>query len=451
MLSLSAAALADRLDRPPIEGGSGPLRLRRYWSYREVVRDGLASPITDGTEALERLEQTLAEAIKGQSMADVPVGAFLSGGVDSSTIVALYQKYSPTPVRTYSIGFEERGFDEAHHARAIAKHLGTVHHEHYVTLKQARDVIPLLPTMYDEPFADSSQIPTYLVSRYARDEVTVAMTGDGGDELFAGYRRHYLAPQLWKQLSRVPGPVRSIAAGALGHVPPGLWAAAANLVSRGKSPFFGAKVRKGLRIARSIKSFDELYPTFLDEWSMERSPVIGGDDEGFRADLDAAPDGPLEVRMMYCDAVSYLPGDILCKVDRASMAVSLETRVPFLDHRVAALAAQIPIHLKVRGVHGKHILRELLFREVPRELFDRPKAGFAVPVGEWIKGELRPWAEDLLDPGRMAGEGWFDASIVQRRWRDHIDGRRDSTAALWAILMFQAWLREQQTATALAA
>ena len=453
MLTLSAAALEHPLDQPPAEGGEGPLRLNRYWSYRQVVQDGLASPIDDEREALERLEQVLADAIRGQSMADVPVGAFLSGGIDSSTIVALYQKYSSTPVRTYSIGFEETGFDEAHHAKAVAEHLGTIHHEHYVTVREARDVIPLLPAMYDEPFADSSQIPTYLVSRYARQEVTVAMTGDGGDELFGGYRRHYLAPRLWAQLSRVPGPVRSAVAGALSHVPPGLWTTAANLVSRGNRPFFGSKVRKGLRVARATKSFDELYPTFLDEWSMEQSPVIGADadQEDFRFDLDAAPGAPPAARMMYCDAVSYLPGDILCKVDRASMAVSLETRVPFLDHRVAALAARIPIGLKVRGAHGKHILRELLYREVPRELLERPKAGFGIPVGEWIKGELRPWAEELLDPARMAGEGWFDAKIVQRRWRDHLEGRRDSSSALWAILMFQAWQREQKEAVALAA
>jgi asparagine synthase (glutamine-hydrolysing) len=451
VLSISAGALDKPLDRPPAEDVAGPVRLTRYWSYRQVVEDGLANPIGDEREALDSLENVLTESIKGQSMADVPVGAFLSGGIDSSTIVALYQKYSTRPVRTYSIGFEETGFDEAHHAKAVAKHLGTVHHEHYVTVREARDVIPQLPAIYDEPFGDSSQIPTYLVSRYARDEVTVALTGDGGDELFAGYRRHYLAPRMWEQLNRVPAAVRSIAAGGLAHVSAETWTAAAKLLGRGDYPFLGSKIRKGLRIAQKARSFDDLYPTFLDEWSMEESPVIGLGEEDFRFDLDAAPGGPLAVRMMYCDGVSYLPGDILCKVDRASMAVSLETRVPFLDHRVAALAARIPIDLKIRGTHGKHILRKLLYREVPSELLDRPKAGFGIPVGEWIRGELRPWAEDLLDSKRMAEEGWFDPAIVQRRWRDHLEGRRDSTPALWAILMFQAWLREQKVTTALAA
>ena len=451
IVTLSAAGLSRPLDQPPAEGSEGALSLRRYWSYRQVVSDGLASQFESESEAVEELERVLAEAIKSQAVADVPVGAFLSGGIDSSTVTALYQKYSATPVRTYSIGFEEQGFDEAHHAKAVAEHLATVHHEHYVTVREARDVIPLLPTMYDEPFADSSQIPTFLVSRYARKEVTVALTGDGGDELFAGYRRHYLAPQFWQQLSRVPMAIRSPAASALSKIPAGVWAGAANLLTKGERPFLGSKIRKGLRIARSISSFDELYPTFLDEWSLEKSPVIGGDGEDYRLDLDLAPGAPPAVRVMYCDAVSYLPGDILTKVDRASMAVSLETRVPFLDHRVAAVAARIPIDFKVRGVHGKHILRQLLYREVPRELFDRPKAGFAVPVGEWIKGPLRDWAEELLDPTRMAQEGWFDAAIVQRRWQDHLGGRSDSTAAIWAILMFQAWLREEKGALALAA
>ena len=451
IVTLSAAALDQPLAHPPSEVGEGPLRLRRYWSYRDVVCDGLASPITEESDALEALEKVLAEAIKGQSMADVPVGAFLSGGIDSSTVVALYQKYSSAPVRTYSIGFEEKGFDEAQHAKAVAEHLGTVHHEHYVTVREARDVIPLLPTMYDEPFADSSQIPTFLVSRYARKEVTVALTGDGGDELFAGYRRHYLAPRLWRQMNNVPLPLRSLAAGVLGRIPSGFWSGAANLISSGERPFLGSKIRKGLRIAKSIRSFDELYPTFLDEWSLEQSPVIGAKGEDFRFDLDVAPGASPAVRMMYSDAVSYLPGDILCKVDRASMAVSLETRVPFLDHRVAALAARIPIDLKVRGAHGKHILRQLLYREVPSELFERPKAGFAIPVGDWIKGELRGWAEDLLNPARMAEEGWFDPAIVQRRWQDHLAGRSDSTPALWSILMFQAWFRDQRNSMALAA
>jgi asparagine synthase (glutamine-hydrolysing) len=444
-LTITPDAARTPLDAPPeVDGPEGGIQIRRYWSYRDVVRKGLDDPIGDEGEALDRLEQVLARAIQGQSVADVPVGAFLSGGIDSSAIVALYQKYSSQPVRTFTIGFEETGFNEAEDAKKVAVHLGTVHAERYVTVKEARDVIPLLPTMYDEPFADSSQIPTFLVSRFAREQVTVALTGDGGDELFAGYNRHFAAPQLWQQLRRLPQPLRSAIGSPLSRLPSQFWNGAVGLLSGRRQPHLGGKIQKGLRLAGSVRSFDELYSSFLDEWSFEDSPVRGGDGEGPAWDLDCADEAPDTLRMMYCDAVSYLPDDILCKVDRASMAVSLETRVPYLDHRVAELAARIPLHMKVRDGAGKHILRRLLYREVPRELFERPKAGFAIPVGEWIKGPLRPWAEDLLDPSRMAGEGWFDPAIVQRRWRDHLSGWRDSTPALWAVLMFQSWLREQR-------
>jgi asparagine synthase (glutamine-hydrolysing) len=440
ILSLTAEEARTPREEPVAEGSAGGPSLRRYWSYRQVVLDGLADPITDEREALERLEGELAAAIRGQSVADVPVGTFLSGGIDSSTVVALYQKYSSQPVRTFSIGFAEAGFDEAHYAKAVARHFGTVHDERYVTVEEARDVIPLLPAMYDEPFADSSQIPTHLVSRFAREQVTVALSGDGGDELFAGYNRHFAAPALWQRLQRLPRPVRGLVGAPLSQLPPSFW----NLARGRRQPHFGAKVQKALRVAGAARSFDDVYVSFLDEWSFERPPVLGGGDAATAPvlDLDLAARASDAVRTMYCDAVSYLPDDILCKVDRAAMAVSLETRVPFLDHRVAALAARIPLTMKVRGGKGKHILRELLYREAPRALFERPKAGFAVPVGEWLKTSLRPWAEDLLDPRRLAEEGYFDPAPVARRWQQHLSGRRDSTAALWAVLMFQAWLRQ---------
>jgi asparagine synthase (glutamine-hydrolysing) len=452
ILTIDAGAAGTPLDQPPVEGSSGGgLSLRRYWSHRDVMRRGLEAPIEDEGEALELLERTIATAIGGQSMADVPVGAFLSGGIDSSTIVALYQKYSSIPVRTYSIGFEEAGFNEAERAKAVADHLGTVHHERYVTVREARDVIPLLPTMYDEPFADSSQIPTHLVSRFARGEVTVALTGDGGDELFAGYNRHFAAPRFWEQLRRVPQPLRAATGTPLSRIPSSVWSSLSGALPGQRQPHLGGKLQKALRVAGSARGFDEVYCSFLDEWSHEPSPVIGGEDADAAFDLDLGAPAPDTLRMMYCDSVSYLPDDILAKVDRASMAVSLETRVPFLDHRVAELAARVPLEMKVRDGRGKHILRQLLYRQVPRELVERPKAGFGIPVGLWIKGPLRSWAEDLLDPAAMRSEGWFDPRIVQRRWRDHLSGLRDSTPALWAILMFQAWLREQRTAAAEAA
>jgi asparagine synthase (glutamine-hydrolysing) len=444
ILTVPASAAASPLGSAPAEGGGGAgIRLERYWSYKDVVQKGLANPITDENEALEQLEQALAEAIKSQSVADVPVGAFLSGGIDSSSVVALYQKHSSVPVRTFSIGFEEADFNEAEFAKAVARYFGTDHNERYVTVNETREVIPLLPSMYDEPFADSSQIPTHLVSRFAREQVKVVLSGDGGDELFAGYNRHFAAPRIWEQLRRVPRPARAAIGGSLSRVPSKFWGGASDLLPGRRQPHFGSKMQKLLRIAGRADSLDDVYNSFLDEWSLEQSPVLragAGGDESF--DLDVATGAPDALRMTYCDAVTYLPDDILCKVDRASMAVSLETRVPFLDHRLASVAAQIPLHMKVRGGKGKHILRQLLFKQAPEKLFDRPKAGFGIPVGEWLRGPLRSWAEDLLDPSRMGQDGFFDAEIVQRRWRQHLSNERDSTPAMWAILMFQAWRLE---------
>jgi asparagine synthase (glutamine-hydrolysing) len=388
------------------------------------------------------LEQALSDAISDQSVADVPVGAFLSGGVDSSTVVALYQSVTRRPVKTYTIGFAEAGFDESVHAAAVARHLGTDHHEHHVTAREAREVIPLLPSIYDEPFADSSQIPTYLVSHFARRDVTVALTGDGGDELFAGYNRHVLAPRMWRAASAVPLPMRQIAGPLLGRLPSGLLGAASAMVGGSAVAHRGAKLRKAFIVGGRARSLQDVYRSYLDEWEGERSPVLGtiGEPEshGWLTDV------PDVVAMTHCDAVGYLPDDILCKVDRASMAVSLETRVPFLDHRVAAVAARVPVGMKVSDHRGKMIVRKLLERHVPASLFDRPKAGFAVPVGKWICGDLREWAEHLLDPAAIKEQGWLDSGIIQRRWQDHLSGRRDSTPAIWAVLMFQAWLDQNR-------
>jgi asparagine synthase (glutamine-hydrolysing) len=440
---------AEPSDEPAGEAGHGTARLQRYWSYRSVVEQGLANPIAEERDALETLDRVLGQAISDQAVADVPVGAFLSGGVDSSTIVALYQRHAARPVQTFSIGFAEDGFNEAAHAKAVAKHLGTVHHEQIVSSRDARDVIPSLPQMYDEPFADSSQIPTFLVSRFARGQVTVALTGDGGDELFAGYNRHFRAPALWRQVNRVPAPLRRLMGATLGRLPSDVLGRAAGLLPGQRQPHVGAKLRKALRVAGHARVFDDVYESFLDEWHGENNPADGRERSARSGGFDLRVGGqPSDaVRMMYCDAVSYLPDDILCKVDRASMAVSLETRVPFLDHRVAELAARIPIEQKVQDGRGKHILRELLYRHVPREMIDRPKAGFAVPVGEWIKDPLRSWAEDLLDPSRMTDQGLLNPAIVHSRWQDHLTGCRDLTPAIWAILMLQAWLQREADRT----
>jgi asparagine synthase (glutamine-hydrolysing) len=304
--------------------------------------------------------------------------------------------------------------------------------------------------MYDEPFADSSQIPTHLVSRFARQQVTVALTGDGGDELFGGYTRHVVAPKVWKQLQRVPRRIRAAAARPLSSLPPHFWDRAAGLMPLRRQRYVGPKIQRALGAAATANSIDDIHQCLIEQWPSGHAPVLGGPRErsSFASRIDGASDAAC---IMYADAVTYLPGDILCKVDRASMAVALETRIPFLDHRVAEVAARIPLHMKIREGRGKHIVRRLLGRHLPVELFNRSKAGFAVPVGEWLKGPLRGWAEDLLDPRAMAAAGWLDADLVSARWRDHVAGREDSTAAIWAVLMFEAWMREQSSGAAAAA
>lgn len=429
------------LGPPSIETSNSWLTIERYWSYREQVIAGLADPISDETEALDRLEAAMSASIAGQAVADVSVGAFLSGGIDSSTVVGLYQAHSPGRVKTFTMGFEEAGFDEAVYAKQVAAHFGTQHTERYVSFTDAQAVIPALPAMYDEPFADSSQIPTYLVSRLAKEQVTVALSGDGGDELFGGYNRYLATARLWSALKHWPGPARTAFGGLFALMPPAAWNGLISALPAGRRPsHFGTRVQKLFRTVRDARTLNEVVDTFLDEWGAH-SPVLPPAALPREAALDTAlPAGAPDVtRMMYSDAVAYLPDDILCKVDRAAMAVSLETRVPFLDHRVAELAARIPLSMKIRGGTGKLILRELLYRHAPPALFDRPKAGFAVPVGEWIKGPMRDWAESLLDPAMLRDQGYFDAGIVEARWRDHLRGERDSTQAIWTVLMFQAW------------
>lgn len=433
------------LSEAPSEGAErSGVSLTRYWSYRDTLLAGRANPIGHEQDAVDELERALAAAVRSQSIADVPVGAFLSGGIDSSSVVVQYQKYSSQPVRTFTIGFREDAFNEADHARAVAEHFGTRHFEKIVTARETQDVIPRLPTLYDEPFADASQIPTYLVSAFAREQVTVALSGDGGDELFGGYNRYFATARVWSAARRLPWPLRAAAGRSLATVPVGAWTAIGTLVRRRRPPpFFGHRVRKTFGTIASGRGLDQMFTSFLDEWAGDGSPVLGAgpDPAECRFDLDAGDSAPDALRMMYCDAVSYLPDDILCKVDRAAMGVSLETRVPFLDHRVAAVAARIPLEMNVRDGSGKHVLRKLLYRDAPSALFERPKVGFGIPVGEWLKGPLRDWAESLLDARSLSLDGWFDPRIVRRRWNDHLAGARDGTQALWAILMFEAWQR----------
>ena len=447
VLEVDSAAPSAPADRPPREGqGGGPLRLREFWRYADVVVGGLRNPIANEQDAIAEVERALVQSIRGQSIADVPVGAFLSGGIDSSTVVALYQKHSSVPVRSFTIGFEHADFNEADYARAVARHLGTVHEERYVTSAEAAAVIPLLPTMFDEPFGDSSAIPTYLVSQFAREHVKVSLSGDGGDELFAGYRRHSQALSVWRTIGRVPLGARQAGASALGLIPFGFWKGMDSLFGVSERSPLSGKVSKALRLGASVRSFDDLYSGYLDQWPIEGPPVIDSGEHEF-AD-GSALEAPEAVRMTYSDTVEFLPGDILCKVDRASMAVSLEARVPFLDHRVAEVAARVPMSMKLRGKTGKWILRELLRRQLPPALFERPKSGFSIPMRDWLSGDLRPWAEDLLESSRMRQEGFFDAERVQEHWRDYLAKRRNTPASVWAILMFQSWLRNRDAAAA---
>jgi asparagine synthase (glutamine-hydrolysing) len=374
-------------------------------------------------------------------VSDVPIGAFLSGGIDSSLVVALMQRQSSQPVRTFTIGFADEGFDEAPFAREVARHLGTRHTELYVSGEEARAVIPSLPSIYDEPFADSSQIPTYLVSRLARSHVTVALSGDGGDELFFGYERYVRSMQL----QRAPRILRQVAAQALHATPP----AAVDWVARGIRPMMPKRLRyahpgeKMRKLALALECLDarERYLGLVSFWQ-GAPPVATTPKSQSPLERFAAEDREMQLAqwMMLLDQRTYLPDDILAKVDRASMAVALETRVPLLDHDLVAYAWSLPLALKLGRSGGKHLLRELLGRFVPRALIDRPKQGFAVPLETWLRGPLRDWAEALLDEARMRREGLLDAARVRRHWRDLLAGERHLQNDLWGVLTLQAWL-----------
>jgi asparagine synthase (glutamine-hydrolysing) len=428
----------------------GSVTLQRWWSLASAVEAGASNPVSCEAEASTLLEERLTEAVSRQSMADVPLGAFLSGGVDSSTIVALMQRQSLRQVKTFTIGFDEAGFDESSYARAVADHLGTDHHEMRVTEQMAQEVIPGLPAMYDEPFADSSQIPTHLVCRAARQHVTVALSGDAGDELFGGYNRYFWGPRIWNRLNVLPAPARKLLGNALAAVPLSGWnVLGVPLLGRGESVVrLGDKVHKLADRLSHVNDMDGLYRSLVSEWTDPASLVLGENGasvtEPFSMldDPMPLPDMAQPLPMMYRDSMTYLTDDILCKVDRAAMACSLETRVPFLDHRVVELAWQLPLHMKVRGNTGKWALRQVLYKYVPKELIERPKAGFAIPIGQWLRGSLRYWAEDLINEQRLLSEGYLQPAPIRLAWTEHLSGKRDNTAKLWSVLMFQAWLEK---------
>jgi asparagine synthase (glutamine-hydrolysing) len=412
---------------PEAIGDGDPIH---YWNFGEVAEGWRESGFT-GTDqaATEALDEALRKAVLMRMQADVPLGAFLSGGLDSTAIVALMQALGSQPVQTFCIGFDEASFDESDHANRIAEHLGTDHTTVRVTASEAQDVIPKLPSLYDEPFADSSQIPTYLVSQLARRAVTVSLSGDGGDELFGGYKRYASVERIWNTIRRLPVGLRGVCATSLRL-----------LSDRLPVP---SKVRTMGRFL-DCRGPAELYSRFHTHWKQPHEVVIGGNLPITLLDSAAKSTAfqPLE-QLMYIDTLTYLPDDILVKLDRASMGVSLEARVPFLDHNVVELAWKLPIRFKVRHGHRKWILRSVVDRYVPRELVDRPKTGFGVPLHSWLRGPLRDWAESLLDDRRLAAEGYFRPAPIVTKWRQHLSGQQNWHYYLWDILMFQAWLEAQ--------
>jgi asparagine synthase (glutamine-hydrolysing) len=413
-----------------------------WWSAADVATRGVANPFA-GTpeEAVDALDTLLSDAVRQQMMADVPLGAFLSGGVDSSTVVALMQAQSTQPVRTFSIGFHQAGYNEAKYAKTIATHLGTDHTELYVTPAHMLAIIPKLPALYSEPFADSSQIPTYLVSEVARRHVTVSLSGDAGDELFCGYTRYRFAEGLWRKLSRLPPSLREFMAGLIKAVPLGAWDKFGQIVPLSR---IGEKLHKGAGVLGS-KSVAELHLRLVSHWADPTSVVLKST-EPATVFSGAAPYlaglGDVE-RMMVLDILSYLPDDILTKVDRAAMGVSLETRMPFLDHRIVEFAWRLPLGYKLLNGLTKWPVRQVLYKRVPKELIERPKMGFSVPIDTWLRGPLREWAEALLSNDRLRREGYFDPAPIRLKWTEHLSHKRDWQSQLWNVLMFQAWLEWQ--------
>lgn len=411
-----------------------------YWSLDSVEQEQRRARLSGlgDNELIDLVHDQLRGSIGLQMVSDVPLGAFLSGGVDSSTVVALMQSQSAKRVRTYTIGFHEGMFDEAPYARAVARHLGTEHTELYVTAKDAAEVIPQLPTIYDEPFADSSQIPTTLVSRLTRQHVTVSLSGDGGDELFAGYPRYQITAALWHRVNGQPTAIRRAAASMLQTLSAQSWDRLLGfLPASQRQRINGRRVHRLAQLLAS-QSIGEMYVRLMSQWQPEEGVVLGADGRRLSGINWPQVDDPVGA-MRRWDVGQYLPDDLLVKVDRAAMSASLESRAPLLDHRLVELAFALPQRMLVRDGVGKWALRRVLDRYVPRELIERPKAGFSIPIGDWLRGPLRDWAEIHLDGAKLAAQGFLDAEKVSLMWRQHLSGSYDRSSYLWNVLMFQAW------------
>jgi asparagine synthase (glutamine-hydrolysing) len=422
-----------------------------YWSYSKVLRDGKEKPFAGGEkEAVVALESKLMRAVKIQQLSDVPVGAFLSGGVDSTLIASLMQAQSSRPINTFTIGFDEKDFNEADHAATVARHLGTHHHEVYLSSAHILKVIPKLGKIYDEPFADVSQVSTHLVCEIASTSVSVALSGDAGDELFGGYNRYLIAGRLWNLMAMLPLPFRQILSNAMGRISPHRWQWLYGVTKGLLSSHLHVsqpvdKIHKLIELL-AVHNEHALYNSLVSQWKSPQSIVLNGhilDNLSEIYDYEM-PSLGFEEWMMFMDTQTFLPDDILVKTDRAAMSVSLETRVPFLDHRVVEFAARLPMDLKIRFGKGKWILRQILDSHVPREMIERPKMGFGIPIGSWLRGPLRDWAEDLLEESRLRKDGFFNPIPVRQKWIEHLSGKRNWEYLLWNVLMFQAWLVEQK-------
>jgi asparagine synthase (glutamine-hydrolysing) len=428
----------------------GKTSLQEFWSLRSCLQSTISQPFHGSIhDAKEELDVLLRDAIKLRMHADVPLGAFLSGGIDSSLVVAMMQAQSTKAVRTFSIGFHEEGIDEANDARAVAKHLGTDHTELYVTSDDAMQLVGRLPEIYDEPFGDSSQVPTLLVSQLARRYVTVSLSGDGGDEVFGGYNRYTWGRRVWNHIDRIPRALRELTASAITAFSPQVWDAAFRHVRpvlpdswQQRNP--GYKLHKLATLMGSVGPMD-MYARMASHWFESERVVLGSDR---RAPLHMVENLWLELpdferQAMYLDSITYLPNDILVKVDRATMAFSLEGRIPYLDPRVVDFAWRLPLNMKIRSRQGKWILRQVLYGYVPAKLVERPKMGFCIPLDEWLRGPMREWTEALLEPRWLEQREFFHAGSVRKMWKDHLFGRGAWQFPLWDILMFQLWLQHQ--------